>query len=194
MLTERLLSTFIVTNELDHIIQGCIKGNRSHQEKLYQIFSPKMFGVCLRYCRNYDEAKDILQDGFIKVFEKIAQFGQRGSFEGWIRRIMINTALERFRKNSHTLTMEKLPDIVDNEELEENEIEFSMDELLGYVQKLPERYRMVFNLYVFEEMSHKEVAEIMGITEGTSKSDLSRARSILQNIISSKVKHAAKIG
>jgi RNA polymerase sigma-70 factor (ECF subfamily) len=194
MLTERLLSAFAVTNELDHIIQGCIKGNRSQQEKLYRMFSSKMFGVCLRYCRNYDDAKDILQDGFIKVFEKIGQFGQRGSFEGWIRRIMINTALERFRRNSHTLTMEKLPDMIDNEEFDEGEVEFSMDELLGYIQKLPERYRMVFNLYVIEEMTHKEVAEVMGITEGTSKSDLSRARAILQNIISNKVKQVAKIG
>ncbi len=158
------------------------------------MFSSKMFGVCLRYCRNYDDAKDILQDGFIKVFEKIGQFGQRGSFEGWIRRIIINTALERFRRNSHTLTMEKLPDMIDNEEFDEGEVEFSMDELLGYIQKLPERYRMVFNLYVIEEMTHKEVAEIMGITEGTSKSDLSSARAILQNIISNKVKQVAKIG
>jgi len=194
MLNERSLSTFKLKNELDDIIKGCVHGKRSDQEKLYRMFSSKMFGVCLRYCRNYDDAKDILQDGFIKVFDKIEQFGQRGSFEGWIRRIMINTALERYRKNSQTLTLEKLPEISENEEYDETECRFSMNELLEYVQKLPERYRMVFNLYVFEEMTHKEVAETMGITEGTSKSDLSRARTILQNQINSRVKQVAKIG
>jgi len=194
MLNERSLSTFKLKNELDDTIKGCVHGKRSDQEKLYRMFSSKMFGVCLRYCRNYDDAKDILQDGFIKVFDKIEQFGQRGSFEGWIRRIMINTALERYRKNSQTLTLEKLPEISENEEYDETECRFSMNELLEYVQKLPERYRMVFNLYVFEEMTHKEVAETMGITEGTSKSDLSRARTILQKQINSRVKQVTKIG
>ena len=193
MLNERPLSTFKLTNELDDIIQGCIRGKRNDQEKLYRMFSSKMFGVCLRYSHNYDEAKDILQDGFIKVFDKIKQFGQRGSFEGWVRRIMVNTALERYRKNSLTLAMDKIPEIIE-EENDEEELSLSMNDLLGYVQKLPERYRMVFNLYVFEEMSHKEVAESMGITEGTSKSDLSRARTILQKQINNKVNQAAKIG
>jgi len=194
MLYKRPLSTFKLTDELNDIIQGCIRGKRSDQEKLYRAFSSKMFGVCLRYCHSYDEAKDILQDGFIKVFEKIGQFGQRGSFEGWIRRIMVNTALERYRKRSLLLTMEKLPETIEDEQDDENEPGFSMNELLEYVQKLPERYRMVFNLYVMEEMTHKEVAEVMGITEGTSKSDLSRARVILQNLINAKVKQVAKIG
>ncbi len=194
MLNERPLSIFKLTNELDDIIQGCIHGKRGDQEKLYRMFSSKMFGVCLRYCRNYEEAKDILQDGFIKVFDKIKQFGQRGSFEGWIRRIMVNTALERYRKSSLTLTMEKLPEIKEEEENEETELDISMNDMLAYIQKLPERYRMVFNLYVFEEMTHKEIGEVMGINEGTSKSDLSRARSILQKQINSRINQVAKIG
>jgi RNA polymerase sigma-70 factor (ECF subfamily) len=158
------------------------------------MFSAKMFGVCLRYCHNYDEAKDILQDGFIKVFEKIRQYGQRGSFEGWVRRIIVNTALEKYRKNNVTLTIDKIPEIKDEEENEEGELEISMKELLQYVQNLPERYRMVFNLYVFEELTHKEIGEAMGINEGTSKSDLSRARAILQKQINSRIKQIAKIG
>jgi RNA polymerase sigma factor (sigma-70 family) len=194
MLNDRPLSVFNLTNELDNIIKGCIQGKRSDQEKLYRMFSSKMFGVCLRYCRDYDEAKDILQDGFIKVFDKIKQFGQRGSFEGWIRRIMVNTALEKYRKNSFTFTVDKLPDIDDDDHSDEAEIELSMNELLAYVQKLPERYKMVFNLYVFEELTHKEIGEAMGINEGTSKSDLSRARAILQKQINSRIKQIAKIG
>jgi len=194
MLNEKQLSIFKLTNELEDIIRGCIRGKRNEQEKLYRMFSSKMFGVCLRYCRNYEEAKDILQDGFIKVFDKIGQYGQRGSFEGWMRRIMVNTALERYRKNNLTLTMEKIPDIKDEEEDEEEGPNISMNELLEYVQKLPERYKMVFNLYIFEEMTHKEIGEVMGITEGTSKSDLSRARVILQKQINSRVNQIAKIG
>lgn len=194
MLNERPLSISALKNELDDIIQGCIRGKRSDQEKLYRMFSGKMYGVCLRYCRNQDEAKDILQDGFIKVFEKIKQFGQRGSFEGWVRKIMVNTALERYRRQSLTLAMDKIPEIVEDALDEEPEHRLSMNELLEQVQQLPERYRMVFNLYVFEEMTHKEVAEMMGITEGTSKSDLSRARVILQNAINAKAKQMAKIG
>ena len=194
MLNERPLSVLKLKNELDDIIQGCIHGKRSDQEKLYRMFSSKMFGVCLRYCGDYDDAKDILQDGFIKVFDKIKQFGQRGSFEGWVRRIMVNTALERYRKNNFTITVDKLPEIREDEDNSEANFEFSMNELLEYVQKLPERYRMVFNLYVFEEMTHKEIGEMMGINEGTSKSDLSRARGILQKQINSRIKQVAKTG
>jgi RNA polymerase sigma-70 factor (ECF subfamily) len=155
------------------------------------MFSAKMFGMCLRYCRDYDDAKDILQDGFMKVFEKIHQFGNRGSFEGWIRKIIVNTALERYRKNNQTVSIEQIPDIHDREDEQDMYVGLSMNEMLGYIQSLPERYRMVFNLYVFEDLSHKEIAEAMDITEGTSKSDLSRARGILQSKINIKIREAA---
>jgi len=193
MLNNRPLRTVKLTDELDHILQDCIKGKRTAQEHLYKMYSSKMFGVCLRYCRNYEEAKDILQEGFIKIFEKIHQYGRRGYFEGWVRRIMINTALEKYRKNSQTIVLEQVPE---NYEEEDNEIDFdiTLKEILWLIQKLPERYRMVFNLYVFEEMSHKEIAETLGITEGTSKSDLSRARGILQNKINIRTKQSVKIG
>jgi RNA polymerase sigma factor (sigma-70 family) len=140
-----------------------------------------MFGLCMRYAGNYDDAQDILQDGFVKVFEKIDQFGFKGSFEGWIRRIMVNTALERFRTSYRVINI--------NDNLKEAELEqttdFSSDidarELIRFVQELSPRYRIVFNLYAIEGYTHKEISEMLGITEGTSKSNLSRARDILQD-------------
>jgi RNA polymerase sigma factor (sigma-70 family) len=193
MLNDRLLSIRKLTDELNHIIEGCIHGQRIAQEKLYRMFSAKMFGVCLRYSPDYEEAKDILHDGFIKIFDKIRQYGGRGSFEGWIRKIMVNTALERYRRGNMVITLEQLPEMIEEEE-DDNKLHIPMNELLEYVQKLPDRYRMVFNLYVFEDMTHKEIAENMGIAEGTSKSDLSRARNILQNQINSRVRRVANIG
>jgi RNA polymerase sigma-70 factor (ECF subfamily) len=193
MLKDRPLRSIELTEELDNILHGCIQGERSAQAYLYKMYSAKMFGVCLRYCHNYEEAKDILQDGFIKVFEKIHQYGQRGYFEGWVRRIMINTALERYRKSNQIILMEQIPETYQEED-NEIDLDITMNELLDFVQKLPERYRMVFNFYVFEEMSHKEIAETLGITEGTSKSDLSRARGILQSKINIRTKQVVKIG
>ncbi|MDP4210239.1 MAG: RNA polymerase sigma factor [Bacteroidota bacterium] len=169
-----------MTDSLQHIVAECAKGRRDAQERLYRMFSAKMFGVCLRYCHDYDAAKDILQDGFIRVFDKIHQFGNRGSFEGWMRRIIVNTALERYRKNITMVSLDVVQDVVDEDGYGEDDSGLSMNEMLGLVQELPDRYRLVFNLYVFEDMSHKDIAQELGISEGTSKSDLSRARMILK--------------
>ena len=182
-----------MTEDLDLILAGCVKGDRSSQEKLYRLHSAKMFGICLRYSKDYDTAKDILQDGFIKVFENIKQFSSKGSLEGWIRRIIVNTALERFRKQKQLLLVETVPDIIQEEE-EAFESEINMHEMMNLIQKLPEQYRLVFNLYVFEEMTHKEIALELGIAEGTSKSDLSRARVILRQKINEKTRQVSKIG
>ena len=139
-----------------------------------------MFGLCLQYANNYDDACDILQDGFIKVFRKLEQFTGKGSFEGWIRRIMINTALERYRSQLHLYPLTE--GTINSEGMMYEEVfsKLSGDELLKLVQELPPRYRMVFNMYAIEGYAHKEIAEMMGITVGTSKSNLSRARDILQ--------------
>lgn len=139
-----------------------------------------MFGLCLQYASNYDDACDILQDGFIKVFQKLEQFSGRGSFEGWIRRIMINTALERYRSQLYLYPLTEQVSIREEAKSEEIFEKMSADDLLKLVQELPPRYRMVFNLYAIEGYPHKEIAEMMGITVGTSKSNLSRARDILQ--------------
>lgn len=139
-----------------------------------------MFGLCLQYANNYDDACDILQDGFIKVFRKLEQFAGKGSFEGWIRRIMINTALEHYRSrlNLYPLT----ENLVKKDEMVYEEVfeQLSAGDLVKLVQDLPPRYRMVFNMYAIEGYAHKEIAEMMGITVGTSKSNLSRARGILK--------------
>jgi len=134
----------------------------------------------MRYAGNYDDAQDILQDGFLKVFEKIDQFGFKGAFEGWIRKIMVNTALERFRTSYQVINIHDNLKEVDHEISGDFTSDIDARELIRFVQELSPRYRIVFNLYAIEGYSHKEIADRLGITEGTSKSNLSRARDILQ--------------
>ena len=139
-----------------------------------------MFGTCLRYAGNYEDAQDILQEGFIKVFEKIHQFGFKGAFEGWIRKIMVNTALEKYRLHYRQIPMDDNTTEVGYAENEDISAEIDAGELLRIIQELTPRYRVVFNLYALEGFSHKEISEMLNISEGTSKSNLSRARTILQ--------------
>lgn len=166
--------------DLEEYIRKCIKGERKAQTELYRRFAPKMYGVCLRYSKDSSEAEDNLQEGFIRVFTKIDQFGFKGSFEGWVRRIMVNTALEKFRKKDQLYPVEDMVIYEDNSISEDTISGISADDLLKMIQKLPPRYRMVFNLYVIEGYSHQEIGVMMDISEGTSKSNLSRARVILQ--------------
>ena len=180
-------------DSLDNIIKGCLKGDRMCQEQLYKMFSTRMFGLCLQYANNYDDACDILQDGFIKVFRKMDQFTGKGSFEGWIRRIMINTALERYRSHLHLYPLTENTVIKDEFVYDEVFEKISADELVKLVQKLPPRYRMVFNMYAIEGYTHKEIAETMGITVGTSKSNLSRARVILQRKVKQEIDSSENI-
>ena len=183
---EKFILTFELTiaglnlEEIREIIKECASGNVRAQEKLYRMFAPKMFGVCLRYSKDRNEAEDNLQEGFVNVFLNIGSFRHEGSFEGWIRRIMVNVALGKYRKNNLLYPVEdigeyEMPDFSDA--IYEK---FGAEELIGLSQKLPERYRMVFNLYVLEGMNHQEISEIMNISVGTSKSNLSRARDILK--------------
>lgn len=147
---------------------------------LYQCLAPKMFGVCLRYSKDQTEAEDNMQDGFLKVFEKIGTFRHEGSFEGWVRRIMVNVALGRYRKNYLMHPVEDVT-VFDGPELDDHIIsDISEKDLLKIIQELPPRYRMVFNLYVLDGLSHKEIADEMKISVGTSKSNLARARGILK--------------
>jgi RNA polymerase sigma factor (sigma-70 family) len=168
-----------VTN-LEDCIRKCSKGDRRAQTALYDHFAPKMYGICLRYSKDTTEAEDNLQEGFIRIFTKIDQYGYKGSFEGWMRRIMVNTSLEKFRKNSHLYPVEDIL-IYEGASFAEDTISgISAEDLLKMVQKLPPRYKMVFNLYAIEGYSHQEIGQMMNISEGTSKSNLSRARVILQ--------------
>jgi RNA polymerase sigma factor (sigma-70 family) len=151
------------------------------QEELYNRFSGKMYAVCLRYANNSDDAQDLLQDGFIKVYRNLHKFRAEGSFEGWIRRVFVNSCIEHFRKKSLQLSK-----VSDKEEstIEDGDItaldSLAEKDIINLIQQLSPGYRTVFNLYVIEGYSHKEIAEQLGISEGTSKSQLARARSILQ--------------
>ena len=167
---------------LELLIADCKKNDSKAQEQLYKLFAAKFFGVCLKYSSNYAEAQDNLQDGFLIIFNKIDQFNFKGSFEGWAKRIMINNALQRYRSGVRFLEIVN-EDVIDEETLDIDDENISLDFLMGIIQELPEGYRLVFNLYVLDDYSHKEIAEMLEITTGTTKSNLARARQILKEKI-----------
>lgn len=165
------------------LINGCIKGDRRMQEVMYNRFSPRMYAVCLRYAANATEAEDILQEGFIKVFKKLDTFRGDGSFEGWVRRIFVNTAIEHFRRKKYLMPVtEKEEQTIEGKYISVLD-ELAERDILALVQELSPGYRTVFNMYVVEGYTHKEIADILGISEGTSKSQLSRAKVILQDMV-----------
>ena len=173
------------------IIKGCIAGDRASQKRLYDLYAHKMMGVCLWYARNREEAEEVLQDGFIRVFTYIHTYKGQGSFEGWIRKIVVNAALLKYRNKS------KLRAIVEynaeEHDIKESDTVLEMldaKELIKLVQTLSPGYRMVFNLYVLEGLKHREIAELLGISEGTSKSNLADARLVLQKALTVKKKVA----
>lgn len=165
---------------LEQLIHDCKKNDRKAQEQLYRQFAPKMFSLCLKYSRNYAEAQDNLQESFLLIFEKIQQYEFKGAFEGWLKRVVINYILQQYRKK-------RLLNSIDDQDFEEVEVELeeviSVEFLMKIIQELPDRYRLVFNLYVFENYSHQEIADALGISVGTSKSNLSRAKLILKQKI-----------
>lgn len=165
---------------LEQIINDCKKNDSKAQEQLYRQYAPKLFSVCLKYSRNQVEAQDNLQDGFILVFEKIEKFNYKGSFDGWIKRLFINHILQQYRTKTFLSAIED--DIADEVEIEFDD-SVSVEFLMQIVQDLPDRYRLVFNLFVFENYSHQEIADALKITVGTSKSNLSRAKIILKEKI-----------
>lgn len=165
---------------LEQLINDCKKNDIKAQEQLYKQYAPKLFSVCLKYSRNQVEAQDNLQDGFILVFEKIEQFNFTGSFDGWIKKLFVNHILQQYRTKTFLNTIEE--DIADEVELEFDDT-VSVEFLMQIVQDLPDRYRLVFNLFVFENYSHQEIADALKITVGTSKSNLSRAKMILKEKI-----------
>lgn len=146
-----------------------------------------MFAICIQFSKDRMEAEDNLQEGFIKVFRSLGQYTGKGSFEGWMKRIFINTALEKLRKNRPMQLVEEFPDIEDTDV--DDDVLIPEKVLIEFVDQLPEKYKLVFNLYVMEEMSHKEIAGLARITEGTSKSNLSRAREILKKKIKEYLDH-----
>ena len=167
----------------DKLIEGCIAGKRDMQRLLYDLYARKMMAVCLRYAPTTFEAEDIMQDAFIKVYANLQSFKKDCPLEFWIRKIVVNTALKHLR-SKQLLTVSHEAEEVANVSSDSFSLAgYSMDELLGMIQSLAPRYRMVFNLYAIEGYNHKEIGEMLGISEGTSKSQYSRARAILQSII-----------
>ena len=164
---------------LEELISNCKKQDLKAQEELYKKFSGILFAVCLKYSPNYHEAEDNLQDAFLTIFQRIEQFKRKGSFEGWMKRVAINTVLQKYRKK-------KIFHLSNEEQIEEEEVvevennQVPLDFLLKIVQELPDRYQLVFTMYVLDDYSHKEIADSVGISVGTSKSNLARARGILK--------------
>lgn len=168
----------ITTEEL---VKRCVKGDSKAQAMLYKQYAAKMLGVCMRYATSKMEAEDMLQNGFIKVFQKLENYRGDGPFEGWVRRIMVHSAIEYYRKHHKMMQVVDIDESGYEQPVSAAAVEkLDVQELLGLVQQLSPGYRMVFNMYAIEGYSHKEIAEIAGITEGASKSQLSRARAILK--------------
>ena len=168
---------------LDELIQQCKQQDVKAQGKLYKQYSNVLFSICLRYSPNYTEAEDNLQDAFMTIFAKIGQFKGKGSFEGWMKRITVNTVLQKYRR-------QKVFNIKEEAQIEQPdetdvviESDVPLDFLLKIIQELPDRYRLVFSMYVLDGYSHKEIAQMLGISDGTSKSNLARARGILKTKI-----------
>lgn len=183
--------TFLLSDSNEGLIKGCIAGDIVSQSKLYNLYSSKMLGVCMWYAKNKEEAEEVLQDGFLRVFTYISKYTGEGSFEGWIRKIMVNAALFKLKTKSFFNPVIELNTDTDMYEVPENTSVIDMIEakdLVKLVQTLSPAYRMVFNLYVLEGMKHREIAEMLKISEGTSKSNLANARAILQRTLTRKKK------
>jgi RNA polymerase sigma-70 factor (ECF subfamily) len=187
------------TLELKALVAACVRKERKAQQQFFKAYYGKMFSVCLRYIKDRDSAQEVVQDGFIKVFDKLELFDFRGSIEGWMRRIFSNTAIDAIRKAKRSPFLSdqdndfKMPaenTMEERESLEELQVKYSV--ALDCINRLSPAYRTVFNLYVFEEYSHKEIAEILGISEGTSKSNLAKARMNVQKMLETTYKKIAQ--
>ena len=168
------------------LIKGCIEGDPQMQRLLYQRFSSMMYGVCLRYSDNTEDANDVLQEGFIKVYKNLEKFRSEGSFEGWVRRIFINTSIEHYRKKVNMFSVTETQEVT-IEDKEWNILDnLAEKDIISMIHELSPGYRVVLNMHVIQGYSHKEIADILGINEGTSKSQLARAKGALKKIIESR--------
>lgn len=171
------------TQKIESLFEACRSNNRIAQESLYRLTSSNMMAVCMRYAASTYEAEEIMQTGYIKVFSQISTFRQQGSFEGWIRRIMVNTAIEFFRRSKHTVPLMDIESASAASDPGLNMDSLELQDLLKLIQELPDGYRMVFNMYAIEGYSHREIAEQLDISESTSKTQLLRARERLKKRI-----------
>jgi RNA polymerase sigma-70 factor (ECF subfamily) len=169
------------------LINGCLKKDRKMQEMLYLRFSPRMYAVCLRYCNDAEDAQDLLQDGFVKIFKSLDKFRGEGSFEGWMRRIFVNTSIEHFRKSIKKLSVTDSNEIIVEDPSWNALDNLAEKDIIKLIQELSPGYRQVFNMYVIEGYSHKDIGDILGINEGTSKSQLARAKGVLKKRVLEKL-------
>lgn len=176
----KIIETMTTENYLTLIWEGCLRNERKYQEQLYKVLSPKMMAVCMRYAKDRDEAQDIMQEGFVKLFKSLHNYRGEGSLEGWIRRIMVHTAISRYRKAK---TMVLVDDFGENDQLSGpayNNNTLETADLMNLIQQLPGNYRSVFNMYAIEGYSHQEIGNSLGISELLSRATLCRARGILK--------------
>lgn len=166
---------------LKELIDHCKKGDIKAQEQLYRKYSNILFGICLKYSRNKTEAEDNLHDSFMTIFDKVGQFRSKGSFEGWMKRITVNTVLHKYRKEEHLNVVSENQE--ESVEIDSGYANIGLQTLLQYIQELPNKYRLTFNMYVLDGYSHKEISQKLGTSTGTSKSNLARARMILKEKI-----------
>lgn len=171
------------SNTINDLLEGCKAGDRKMQELLYRQTSSKLLAVCMRYARDRMEAEDVLQLGYIRIFQKIKEYRGEGSFEGWMRKVMVNCAIESYRRNLRTLNIVPIEEGYEQPSAGFDFSRLGMQDLLALIQNLADGYRIVFNMYIIEGYSHKEIAATLGISEGASKSQLSRARAILKEEI-----------
>lgn len=172
-----------VDKHIDKLIERCLNNDRQAQEELYRAHAQRLYHIALQYAGDREQAKDILQDGFVKIFQSLQQYNGTGSIAGWMNRIVTNTAIDHLRRNSKVHWVEakeQLPDIPDEDS---EPIRMPMDKMLALIKQLPEQARIIFNLYVLENMSHRQIATRLSISEGTSKSQYSRARGLLKKWI-----------
>lgn len=169
--------------ELDEIIEGCYEHSRKHQAALYNLYAPKLYGMCLTYTNDRDAAQDILHDGFFKVFKKFDKYKKEWSLEAWVRRIVINTAIDYLRKNNRLTNTDFQTETYLHESFDNVTEDFKTGDLSTIINLLPTGARTIFNLYTIEGYKHKEIAKILGISEGTSKSQLSKAKSVLKDLV-----------
>lgn len=183
--------------QMQQLVEGCLRGDRRSQHAVYKLFYGKMKAVCLRYTKDSDEALDVLQEGFIKVFQNIERYSGAGSFEGWVRRIMVNLSIDRFRKQKNNLIMlnssinaeDWADDVEDEEDSDMDQYDFKPSQIIEAMQQLSPAYRTVFNLYVFENYTHQDISDALGISVGTSKSNYAKAKKNMKKIL---LKHYGK--
>jgi RNA polymerase sigma factor (sigma-70 family) len=175
------LSPLIINGRTEKdLIFACLQGERQAQKEIFQMYAPKMMAICLRYAPSKQEAEDILQDSFVKVFTHLQDFSFQGSFEGWVRRIIVNTAIRHCQKAENNVSIDQVADETTDPEVFNS---LSEDELINIISSLPDGYRVVFNLYAIEGYNHREISQMLNVEESTSRSQLFKARKMLQDMI-----------